>query len=280
MSGDEVEEVVRGLSVEQKLEMMNRAVAADHAAYEAIPEAVHIANASERMKRFDPTALSFWFPKLEAAGLPVPRTILLEMPDEAQASIWHAFDGKDYEGGALALFAAEIARACATVGYPAFLRTDHTSGKHGWKRNCHVPDEASIIHRIMGVAEFSEMASLPWARWAVREFLPTIPFGVCTRYGNMPVCREFRFFVTDGAIQCAHPYWPKHALDDGGAEAIDHEALCRMDNEAELRALAEAAGRAVPGSWSIDLLETERGWYVTDMAEAHKSFHWEGCERA
>ena len=34
--------------------------------------------------RIDKTALSYWFPKLEAAGLPVPKTVLLEMPLEAQ----------------------------------------------------------------------------------------------------------------------------------------------------------------------------------------------------
>lgn len=28
---------------------------------------------------------------------------------------------------------------------------------------------------------------------------------------------------------------------------------------------------------SVDILDTEKGWFVTDMAEADKSFHWEGC---
>jgi hypothetical protein len=45
-----------------------------------------------------------------------------------------------------------------------------------------------------------------------------------------------------------------------------------------LTELANAAGRAVGGVWSIDLLETRRGWMVTDMAEAHKSWHeWPEC---
>ena len=46
---------------------------------------------------------------------------------------------------------------------------------------------------------------------------------------------------------------------------------------AELRNLASAAGKAVGGEWSVDILETRRGWYITDMAEAYKSWHWEGC---
>jgi hypothetical protein len=119
---------------------------------------------------------------------------------------------------------------------------------------------------------------LPYSKWVVREFLPTKPIGKCPNYGDMPVCREFRFFVDNGVMRCAHPYWPRQALVDGGwfGSDADFESMCRWPHE--LRDLAEAAGRAVGGSWSIDLLDTQWGWYVTDMAEAHKSFHWEGCE--
>jgi hypothetical protein len=28
----------------------------------------------------------------------------------------------------------------------------------------------------------------------------------------------------------------------------------------------------------VDILETKRGWFVTDMAEAGKSWHWPGCK--
>lgn len=36
----------------------------------------------------------------------------------------------------------------------------------------------------------------------------------------------------------------------------------------------------VKWAWSVDVLETRRGWFVTDMAEAARSFHWPGCEHA
>ena len=32
------------------------------------------------------------------------------------------------------------------------------------------------------------------------------------------------------------------------------------------------------GHWSVDILETERGWYVTDMALAPRSWHWPHCK--
>lgn len=229
------------------------------------------------------TAMSFWLPQLEAAGLPVPKTRLFQMPEAAQEDLFGAFDGKPGTG-ALAQFADTLKDAAAEVGFPCFLRTDHTSNKHDWEQACFVASPDQIAGHVATIAMFSEicdMMGLPWDTWAVREFLPTTPFGVCPDFGNMPICREFRFFVNDGVIQCAHPYWPLYALEQGGAPAsLDYAGLCRMDNEKELRALAEAAGRACPGSWSIDLLETKRGWYVTDMAEAGNSFHWDGCPHA
>lgn len=53
-----------------------------------------------------------------------------------------------------------------------------------------------------------------------------------------------------------------------------------QEERGELSVLAAHAGSVVGGAWSVDILETERGWMVTDMAEAHKSFHWEGCPHA
>jgi len=233
------------------------------------------------------TALSYWFPKIEAAGVPVPRTKLLKMPVAAQEDVWALFDGKDGPDGGKAMkqFIAGVAAAAAEFGFPFFLRTDMTSGKHDWEHTCFVSSAASVLQCILNIVEFSEcadMMGLPWDAWAVREFLPTMPLGVCPRYGNMPVCREFRFFVDGGKVTCVHPYWPRHALEQGGADMSDAEygrlCECTVPEGIELCAMAEKAGRAVDGAWSVDILETRRGWFVTDMAEARKSFHWEGCQ--
>jgi hypothetical protein len=228
----------------------------------------------------DKTALSWWFPRIEAAGLPVPRTKIIKMPQAAQEDVWQAFDGKD-GSGAMAEFGAHLRASAEDLGVPFFLRTDHTSGKHEWKRTCFVADPAEIAAHVFALAEFSEIAGglmgLPWDTWVLREFLPTRPLSVCPRYGDMPVCREFRFFVDGGTVRCHHPYWPEAALEEGGCVAIDYEGLCSTLDGDALRALASAAGKACGGSWSVDILDTDRGWVITDLAEAHKSFHWEGC---
>lgn len=234
----------------------------------------------------DITRLSYWLPKLEAAKLPVPRTILVYAEDDELNDVSNILDYKKPEGAANEL-AKRIKTAADTVGYPCFLRTDHTSGKHDWERTCFIANPAYILPNLIAIAEYWELANMaapPCDVWAVRELLPTIPIGVCRGYGNMPICREFRFFVDGSEIKCWHPYWPWDALKKGGA-AFDDPAKFSYtdfssmppDEEATIKQLASAAGAAVGGAWSVDLLETRRGWFITDMAEAHKSFHWEGC---
>ena len=123
--------------------------------------------------------------------------------------------------------------------------------------------------------------------FAVREMLPTEPVAVLPRYGNMPLCREFRCFVDDGLVRCVHPYWPREAVTRGMIDVpADFDELYDSLNElsgpdeSSVRQLASRAGEAVKGSWSVDILHTSKGWYVTDMAIARQSFHWEGCEKA
>lgn len=235
-------------------------------------------------KRESKTDLSYWFPLIEAAGIPVPKTMIIPITETAQKMIWGLFDGEDI-GSFDDPFFQQIKAAATEMGFPCFLRTNNTSGKHSWKETCFLPNAEAIPAHIAAIAEFSECADmfgLPWDTWAVREMLPTIPYGICPRYGNMPVCREFRFFVKDGKVQCLHPYWPLHSLEQGSWDGgkITYDALChlQMSEQNELILLAERTGAVLGDAWSIDILETKNGWFVTDLAEAHKSFHWEGCE--
>ena len=49
--------------------------------------------------KVDKTALSYWYPKLVEAGIPVPKTKIVAMPPLAQKVVWNVFDGK--QGDAL-----------------------------------------------------------------------------------------------------------------------------------------------------------------------------------
>lgn len=229
------------------------------------------------------TCMSYWLPMLEKAGLPTPRTIMVPMDRETFIDIYRVFDGESPTDLSQPFF-DELRKATDTIGYPCFLRTGLTSGKHNWENTCFVVDPAKLKGHVFSIVEYGELAcimGLPANWWAAREFLPTIPKGVCPEFGNMPLCREFRVFVDDGAIRCYHPYWPMRALEQGGVyDTRIFEALADETGIQDVLVVAAEAGRAIPGSWSVDLLETERGWYITDMAQAHESFHWDGCERA
>lgn len=240
------------------------------------------------LPRIDRNALSFWFPFLQRAGLPVPRTRTFAMPEEAKAVIPDRFDGRRGKDGGKALtgFAAHIASEVRRdFGFPFFLRTDHTSGKHEWSRTCYVGSAGDLAAHMVVIAEYSEivdMIGLPWETWVARELLPTAPIGTCPLYRDMPICREFRAFVGGGKVVCVHPYWPREALEKGGARLSprDYHKLSTLRDVGELeqvRDLAARAGAAIGGAWSVDILDTARGWCITDMAEAERSWHWPDC---
>lgn len=231
-------------------------------------------------RRIDRTCMSFWFPQLEAAGLPVPRTIMVPMSHEAFRDVFRVFDGEEMQGDAEPFFEA-IKKAANEIGYPCFLRTGQTSAKHSWERSCFLPSADAITAHVIEIIEYSECVSLiglPCNVWAVREMLPTKPLGVCPGFGNMPLCREFRFFVDGGEVRCWHPYWPKEAIEQGDGDPALYDALASTEGYEQAFSLAHKAARAVPGAWSVDVLDTERGWYITDMAEAEKSYHAEDCD--
>lgn len=249
----------------------------------------------------DKNCLSYWFPLLQAAGLPVPRTTIIS----TECELLHILDGKTPEG--FADLVESIRTAADAIGWPIFLRTGQTSAKHNWRNTCYVPTPGNVPQHVCGIVEFSAMADfmgLPTDVWAVREMLPTRPVMTLSGYGDMPLVREFRCFVKDAEILCVHPYWTRASviqglpLDVQSGESIDwksgpeqtmpmnfdqmYEALCRLDSDDEdaVRGLAAAAGKAVGGEWSVDMINTDRGWFLTDMAIAAQSFHWPGCEAA
>jgi hypothetical protein len=234
--------------------------------------------------------LSYWYPKLLAAGLPVPRTEIVRPSREVQDNMVRMVCGEEVSEECLWPFQGELEAAVKRIGLPVFLRTGQGSGKHEWDDCCNLRNANLLVSHIFNLVQWSEcvdMIGLPVDVWAVREFLPTMPLMIAGRYGNMPVCREFRFFVNDGVVQCWHPYWPEDSLRDGMSHfpaSFDelYRKLCHMNKSEDgiLGRLASQAGLAVGGKWSVDILETERGWFVTDMALAHRSFHWPDCPAA
>lgn len=229
------------------------------------------------------TCLSYWFPLIEAAGVPVPQTKILDATDE-----WHKLamlcEGKY---SPLAQHLAEDICAAATKlgGFPVFLRTGQGNGKHSWSECCCLADPMKVVSHIANLVEWSmnvDFLGLPFRVWAVREMLPTRPLFRCAAYGGFPVVREFRVFVDGGNVLYTVPYWPEGAVaqgkpDDVGWEAKLYLANTMTDGERqEIEHVATMAGDACGGKWSVDVLDVQGRFFVTDMAAAELSYGWRG----
>lgn len=229
--------------------------------------------------------MSYWLPRLaEAVPDRIPKTKLISCDPVA---LWRDAKSRD---GEYRRVADAIRTAAGELGgkYPVFLRTGQTSAKHYWKTTCFLERPEDVEDHMWGLIEFSEcvdLIGLPCNTWAVREYLQPPPgTPVSKKFMDMPVRREFRCFWRAGKMLCAHPYWPPDALEPELAAEVERTTnMPTTVPEADLmRTLVARAGAAFmePEGWSIDVLETDRGWMITDMALMPVSWHWPGCPNA
>jgi hypothetical protein len=228
----------------------------------------------------DRNCLSFWFPPLLAAGLPVPETRIIET-DCKLVRLLNGTILPEYGD-----FLKKLQEATDRIGYPCFLRTGHTAGKHEWSKTCWIESPNVLSQHVANLLEYSALtglAGLPTNIWVARKLIPTTPAFHAFR-GQMPITREFRLFTDAGEVVCCHPYWPPEAFGCCQPVSDWKQRLAKLseldeDTARDLWVLARRAAMAVDGgNWSVDLLEDVDGkWWITDMAEASCSFHWPGC---
>ncbi|GAB1537039.1 hypothetical protein ADMFC3_26700 [Geovibrio sp. ADMFC3] len=228
--------------------------------------------------------LSYWYPKV--AGLvPTPETLIIRTQLNLEEFVEH-YNRKDE---LLATdFYGKLLRACNRIGYPVFLKTGHFSGKHNWRNTCYLETSDDLLKHVLEITEMSMCAGfgLPTNVWAVREVLPVTRYFVAERYGNLPISKEVRAFIRDGAVQCVHPYWPSEAIKQGMTaisstfDAV-YESLCEINenDKKQIDNILASIGPVFKGYWSVDMLKSANGkWYLIDMAAGDLSFHWESCE--
>lgn len=230
-------------------------------------------------RRENPTSLCYWWPKVKDLGIPVPRTMILPVDAELFMPV---FDGEPLAPA----FAESLHKVAADFGFPLFLRTDLQSGKHGWKDTCYIPDPARFERNVLGVVEENLLGACSFGPMfealVFREFLE-LETSFIAFYGDMPVNKERRYFVRDGAVVCHHPYWPPHSIE-GHTEDRDWPGkLAELNEEIgeEVTLLSRYAllvSAALPGFWSVDFAKAKDGkWYLIDIALGGESYHWPGC---
>lgn len=235
--------------------------------------------------------ITHWLPKLVSAGIPTPETeiITTDIPLIDMCS-GIAVDGNRE-------FRQELIAAMNKIGggEPVFLRSGHFSGKHEWRETCYVDDYEMALRHVLAIIEYGEISNMggfPWNVWAVRKLLPMQPDDlafISNLFCGMPVRREFRAFVRDGVLECLHPYWPEDAFRNSldSDQSNDLSRISRLSDDANHERVVEhaiAAGKALGGYWSVDILSScsnsGEDWYVTDCALGEDSWHWPGCEHS
>lgn len=226
----------------------------------------------------DQNCLSYWYPILQTAGVPTPETRIIKTDVEL---------GRMIDGGKTPanfdIFLFDLIKAGNELGFPLFLRTGHGAAKHYWAETCYVEKRFDFPACVRALVEWSEcvdMMGLPYNVWAVRKLLKTAP--AFTAFKGFPVVKERRYFIEDGKVICGHNYWPADAVVKPSVP--NWKALLTqmnyqpLDEIKHLSEMSERVAHVFPGAWSVDWLQDAAGkWWCTDMAQASKSYHWDGC---
>lgn len=230
-------------------------------------------------RRDERICLSWWLPRVEKAGLPVPETHIVR----TDVDLLVLLDGEEPAG--FDTFHADLARAVERIGTPCFLRSGQTSGKHEWSATCYLADREKLTHHVAMIVQYSAMADLmglPVDVWCVRRLISTRPLFTCNAYLGFPVVREFRFFADERRVTHVQPYWPGDSCEAGQPDDPEWRYLLGQSYDiadAIRRRLGNMAVRAAKacggGEWSVDFLEDATGnWWLTDMAPGVVSFRW------
>lgn len=222
-----------------------------------------------------------WFPKIKDI-LPVPKTVILEISKEETFKIIQLNDG-DMISEELH---QKIKATANKIGYPLFMRSDQGSAKHDYEHSCHVVSEDRLLGNLACLFEWHLMVDLWPVAIVFRELLPLYSGFVAFR--GLPIAKERRYFVDDGAVVCHHPYWPEGAIEQGGKYSSLpvgwQERLAGLNFEsvwevAHLTQMAEVFAKAVPGFYSVDFAQTTEGkWFMIDAARGELSYHPEHKE--
>jgi len=262
----------------RKAFIMNPKIALTQEMIEAQVEQGRQAIAKRRALGPDPNSALVWFPPIERAGLPVPRTEFVEYDPY---SLFPLLDGQpigDFPMG-------KLEEACGRVGYPCFLRTDLASAKHEGLGSFKVTGPDDLPRAVFSTFESNCLKDLaPFTRaFMVREWIG-IP-AAFTAFGGLAIGVEWRFFAGQDGVRCHHFYWPaeafRYSFERGGGPADWQERLDHLRTEpspatlGRLEEMALDAVRAVGAhEWSIDFALDDAGRYwLIDMARAETSWH-------
>lgn len=233
----------------------------------------------------DKSSMTNWYPLIKTLDIPQPKTVTINTyPIDHFEWVKYLEEGARLEH--IDAFEKALTMACTEMGFPAFIRTDHISGKHRWNHTCFVDSRENVVRNFRGVLEssfFANIFGLPINAFYVREYVPMDNLFTAFNY-NMPVNSEVRLFIKDGELVCKHWYWAEDAIRNPSNP--DYKDILKAAEKTAFEELgdipeqyAHEIGSVLDGAWSVDLCRSRKGeWYLIDMAAAELSWHPETCK--
>ena len=224
-----------------------------------------------------------WWPLVADLPVPKPKTVLIPVPKDIPLLGERGVNMK-----LVSRIATEVREAVPKVGgLPAFLRTDHLSGKHQFRSTCFLGSLSDVEIHVVNLIEKSLTVGIfgvPLDAFVVREYL--IPDWEFRAFNGLPIAPEVRVFVKDGEVLDWLFYWPEDAIQFWRGtqeyEGIDWRgALARMRAKAERESgrfleHARVVASVLKGDWSVDFMRARDGeWYFIDAARAPISYGYD-----
>lgn len=234
-------------------------------------------------------SLLHWYPFIKDLDIPQPETLIFKLTDREIVDLTSWAYGRNIQPLSKDRW-RELKSLIKPLGYPVFMRTDETSCKHSWETTCFVPSEKLLEQHVSKLMEDNALCGvmgLPYQALIFREYIKMNTL-FHAFHGKMPVNPEYRFFVSEGKVECFHWYWIKDAIEKGSRDLPKNwnELLTKSQNEIinsdglkQLQGFAEKVSSVVPGRWSVDFCQAKDGtWYLIDMAQWCDSWHPTYCK--
>jgi hypothetical protein len=227
-----------------------------------------------------------WHPLLVASGVPTPASAVIHTDIDLAPLL------REVSPDGLSSLVEDVTAAAGRFGFPAFLRTGHTSGKRDFARTALVRSPHNVLPNIAALVRHSALATdegLPTTTWVVREFLPIRPAFIAFR--GLPIGAERRYYFNAlGQVAGRHPMWDPAVIAGAAPRGPQgpmaaHEwgpvlDVLNREEDAEVDTLTQmtqavADTFAGHGAWSVDYLYSHgRGWVAIDMARFEDSDVW------
>lgn len=225
----------------------------------------------ERDARARESSLEKWFPVVRDLGITVPKTRIVP------------YSHANTTGELLVALLEEAVKELG--GFPVFIRTDQSSGKHDWVDCCVARNPDDLLEKVKNTVADSENKMLAVRSIVLRHYYPPAPDHFTAFFG-MPVRRERRYFVRDGVVECHHAYWPEDSIvsyrSELPADYKERLAVLNRSTSSELAKLVPIArnvSKHLPGYWSVDFMfdHLMNEWVLIDMARGEISYHDPHC---